>query len=211
MSGASKQKGLGKLKFYCQLCAKQCRDANGLKNHSDSDSHKAKLKLFESNPEKFKSEFSEQFQTYFMEVLREISRDEWYAATEVYKELVKDPDHIHLNATRWQDLTEFLNHISAEGIVRKRPRDRGGVEIQFVDKEREEKLSKQVRDEKRKLERLHERESEESEKRMRDALSVLATAAPVPGETSAPTELKRTDTTEKVKFSFNMKPLTLKR
>ena len=31
-----KAKGLQKLKFYCQMCQKQCRDANGFKCHLTS-------------------------------------------------------------------------------------------------------------------------------------------------------------------------------
>ena len=211
MSDSSKQKGLGKLKFYCQLCSKQCRDANGLKNHSDSDSHKAKQKLFESDPDKFISEFSEQFEAYFIDVFRDISRNDWYAAAEVYKEVVRDPDHVHLNATRWKDLTEFLNHLTEQGIVRKRPRERGGIEIQLIDREFEERVQRQNRDEKRKLERMSEKEIEESEKRMRSAIEVLETAGPLPAQKSAPTELQRSDATEKIKFSFSMKPTPLRR
>ena len=209
MSDQSKHKGLGKLKFYCQLCSKQCRDANGLNNHKDSESHKAKARLFEADPDKFISEFSEQFESYFIDVLQDISRGDWYAASEAYKEVVKDPDHVHLNATRWKDLTEFLNHLAEQGIVRKRPRDRGGIEIQLIDREREERHNKQLRDEKRKLERASEKETEESEKRMRSAIEVLETDGSLVKQPSAPTELQRTDSSEKIKFSF--KPMQLKR
>jgi len=34
-----KSKGLTKLKFYCPICQKGCRDANGFKCHSESESH----------------------------------------------------------------------------------------------------------------------------------------------------------------------------
>jgi DNA/RNA-binding protein KIN17 len=34
-----KAKGLQKLRWYCQMCAKQCRDENGFKCHVTSESH----------------------------------------------------------------------------------------------------------------------------------------------------------------------------
>ena len=208
MSDHQKRKGLGKLKFYCQLCSKQCRDANGLKNHSEAESHKAKQKLYLDDPDKFISEFSSQFQAYFLELLEEMARSDWIAAPEVYKEVVRDPDHVHLNSTRWKDLTDFLNCITEAGLIRKRPRERGGgPEIQYIDKDFEEKKKREKLDEKRKLERLAEKELEDSEKRMRIATEQQDSTKPV----SAPTELQRTDTSAKIKFSFGAKPLTLNR
>jgi hypothetical protein len=35
-----KAKGLQKLRWYCQLCQKQCRDENGFKCHQMSESHR---------------------------------------------------------------------------------------------------------------------------------------------------------------------------
>jgi DNA/RNA-binding protein KIN17 len=211
MSDLSKHRGLGKLKFYCQLCSKQCRDANGLKNHSDSESHKAKLELFRENPDKFVSEFSDQFEANFLEVLREISRNEWHSASEAYKEIVKDPDHVHLNATKWKDFTEFLGFITEKGLIRRRPRDRGGVEIQIVNKELEERSQRLLKDEKRRLERSIQREDEEIGKRLRNVMETSPPDEGVLKNVSSPTELQRTDPSAKIKFSFGMKPMNLKR
>ena len=44
-----KSRGLQKLKFYCQMCEKQCRDQNGLKQHATSESHMRQMKIFTSN------------------------------------------------------------------------------------------------------------------------------------------------------------------
>lgn len=35
-----KAKGLTKLRFYCQLCQKACRDENGFKCHQTSEGHR---------------------------------------------------------------------------------------------------------------------------------------------------------------------------
>jgi len=39
IANAIKAKGLQKLRWYCQLCQKQCRDENGFKCHQMSESH----------------------------------------------------------------------------------------------------------------------------------------------------------------------------
>ena len=45
--------GLGKLKHYCEICKKQCKDENGLKMHLTSAYH-AKMKAeYKENPQKF--------------------------------------------------------------------------------------------------------------------------------------------------------------
>ena len=211
MSDSSRHRGLGKLKFYCQLCSKQCRDANGLKNHSEAESHKAKAQLFRDDPEKFISEFSDQFQENFIDVLKDISRNGWFSATEVYKEIVKDPDHVHLNATRWKDFTEFLTFITEKGIIRRRPRERGGVEIQLIDKELEEKSGRMLNEEKRKWERMIQRDDEEIVKRLRNVVDTSALDESELKKASSPTELQRTDPSAKIKFTFGLKPTTLKR
>lgn len=44
-----KASGLQKLKFYCQICSKQCRDANGFKNHLQSKSHLGRISNLQSS------------------------------------------------------------------------------------------------------------------------------------------------------------------
>ena len=39
ISNRIKAKGLQKLRWYCEMCQKQCRDENGFKCHQTSDSH----------------------------------------------------------------------------------------------------------------------------------------------------------------------------
>lgn len=46
-----KAKGLQKLRWYCQMCNKQCRDENGFKCHQTSESHKRQMLVFGQAPE----------------------------------------------------------------------------------------------------------------------------------------------------------------
>ncbi len=45
-----KSKGMQKLRWYCQMCAKQCRDENGFKCHQTSETHMRNFQLFMDNP-----------------------------------------------------------------------------------------------------------------------------------------------------------------
>jgi len=65
-----KAKGLQKLRWYCQMCQKQCRDENGFKCHLMSESHQRQLLLVADNPEKFVDSFSMEFCDDFMDLLR---------------------------------------------------------------------------------------------------------------------------------------------
>lgn len=46
-----KAKGLCKLRWYCEMCVKQCRDENGFKCHQTSEGHLRQMRIFAENPE----------------------------------------------------------------------------------------------------------------------------------------------------------------
>lgn len=58
-----KAKGLQKLKFYCQMCQKQCRDANGFKCHKESEGHQRMMLLFAEDANKYVHDFSDEVRT----------------------------------------------------------------------------------------------------------------------------------------------------
>ena len=39
-------------------------------------------------------------------------------ANNLYQEYIRDKQHLHMNATRWVTLTEFVKHLGRAGIVR---------------------------------------------------------------------------------------------
>jgi DNA/RNA-binding protein KIN17 len=39
-------------------------------------------------------------------------------ANQVYQEYIADKNHLHMNATRWVTLTEFVKHLGRSGIAR---------------------------------------------------------------------------------------------
>ncbi|KAJ1924366.1 hypothetical protein IWQ60_005246 [Tieghemiomyces parasiticus] len=113
-----KAKGLQKLRFYCQMCEKQCRDANGFKCHCLSESHQRQMALFADDPSKYLETFSQTFQEEYVALLARRYNTQRVAANQVYQELIADRHHLHMNATKWDTLTDFVKHLGREGIAR---------------------------------------------------------------------------------------------
>ena len=68
IANAGKSKGMQKLRWYCQMCQKQCRDQNGFKCHLTSEAHQRQLLLFAENQGPYLREFSREFDSTFMQV-----------------------------------------------------------------------------------------------------------------------------------------------
>lgn len=70
LANKMKSKGLQKLRWYCQMCQKQCRDENGFKCHVTSESHQRQILLFADNAGRYLDEFSGEFCKGFLETLK---------------------------------------------------------------------------------------------------------------------------------------------
>ncbi|RHZ32472.1 hypothetical protein DYB37_004300, partial [Aphanomyces astaci] len=108
-------KGLQRLRWYCQVCEKQCRDENGFKAHTSSDSHQRQMLIVASNPTKFIQGYSEQFERSFLENLRRSHTTKRVSAHVVYNEYIRDKNHVHMNATRWTTLSGFVQYLGKTG------------------------------------------------------------------------------------------------
>ena len=53
LANKMKAKGLQKLRWYCQMCEKQCCDENGFKYHTMSENHQRQLQLFADSPKAY--------------------------------------------------------------------------------------------------------------------------------------------------------------
>ncbi|KAJ1962814.1 hypothetical protein IWQ62_003408 [Dispira parvispora] len=113
-----KAKGLQKLRWYCQMCQKQCRDANGFKCHCQSESHQRQMSLFAEDPQKYIEQFSTEFLDEYVQLLSRRYNTQRVAANQVYQELIADRHHLHMNATKWDSLTDFVKHLGRQGIAR---------------------------------------------------------------------------------------------
>lgn len=110
-----KAKGLQKLRWYCQMCQKQCRDENGFKCHTMSESHQRQLLLFADNAKKYMDEFSFDFSKEYLQILKRQFGTKRVSANRVYQEYISDRNHIHMNSTRWVTLTGFVKWLGKTG------------------------------------------------------------------------------------------------
>ncbi|XP_065870439.1 KIN17-like protein [Euphorbia lathyris] len=144
-----KAKGLQKLRWYCQMCQKQCRDENGFKCHCMSESHQRQMQIFGQNPHRIVEGYSEEFETGFLDLMRRSHRFSRVAATVIYNEYIHDRHHVHMNSTEWATLTEFIKYLGRTGKCKVEETPKGWF-ITYIDRDSEtlfkEKLkSKRIR------------------------------------------------------------------
>lgn len=155
-----KAKGLQKLRWYCQMCQKQCRDENGFKCHTMSESHQRQLLLFADNSKKMMDEFSYEFQKGFLDILRRQYGTKRVLANRVYQEYISDRNHLHMNATRWLSLTGFVKWLGKTGKCTVDETEKGWF-ITWIDNDPEtlamkEKKAKKIKMDKDDEERMFE-------------------------------------------------------
>jgi len=125
IANRQKQKGLQRLRWYCQMCSKQCRDENGFKCHLSSESHARQMALFGDAPAAVVDEFSKLFEEAWLDHMRRAHPTTRMRADVVYNELIQQRDHVHMNATRWHTLTEFVSHLGKSGLCKVDEDERG--------------------------------------------------------------------------------------
>ncbi|TWU77560.1 hypothetical protein ED733_007626 [Metarhizium rileyi] len=132
LSNKLKSKGLQRLRWYCQVCEKQCRDANGFKMHTQSESHVRQMLVVGEDPKKFINQFSDEFLKDFLQLLKTGHGEKQVHMNQFYQEYIANKEHIHMNATKWPSLTEFAKHLGREGICRVEETDKG-IHISWID------------------------------------------------------------------------------
>ena len=132
LSNKLKSKGLQRLRFWCEVCHKQCRDENGYKCHTMSESHVRQMQVVGLNANKVISDYSNDFQRNFLQQLRTAHGTKQIHLNRFYQEVIADKEHVHMNSTRWSSLTEFAKHLGREGLVRVEENDKG-LHISWID------------------------------------------------------------------------------
>ncbi|CAL9729883.1 hypothetical protein MOUN0_I01398 [Monosporozyma unispora] len=130
LSKQMKARGLQKLKFYCQVCKKQCRDENGFKSHIRSPFH---LKNISSVTQKDIDDYSQQFEDNFLLLLKSSHGEKWIEANKFYNEFIQDKDHIHMNATRFTSLNKFIQHLGKTGRIKIKLDEDKGTDVDNID------------------------------------------------------------------------------
>ncbi|CAH1784469.1 unnamed protein product [Owenia fusiformis] len=115
------------------MCQKQCRDENGFKCHLTSESHQRQLLLFADNPDEYIDTFSRDFKDGYCELLNRRFGSKRVQCNVVYQEYIHDKDHIHMNSTQWETLTEFVKWLGREGIAKVDETEKGWY-VQYIER-----------------------------------------------------------------------------
>eukprot|EP00915_Cephaloidophora_sp_WS-2016_P010960 GHVH01016115.1.p1 GENE.GHVH01016115.1~~GHVH01016115.1.p1 ORF type:complete len:214 (+),score=36.61 GHVH01016115.1:22-663(+) len=134
LANKMKSKGLQRLRWYCQMCQKQCRDENGFKCHRMSESHQQNMKKFANNESKYIKDYSREFEATFMRLMRTTYRKSKVKANSVYQAVIQDKEHIHMNATQWTSLNQFCHYLNEAQKVGLEITEKGPI-IWFLDHE----------------------------------------------------------------------------
>lgn len=196
-----KAKGLQKLRWYCQMCQKQCRDENGFKCHTMSESHQRQLLLFAENPDTYVDSFSKEFEEGYVELLRRRFGTKRIQANNVYQEYITDRDHVHMNSTQWETLTDFVQHLGKQGLCTVDNTEKGWF-VAYVDRDPETIRKMEAASAKEKL------EMDDEEKMARFIQRQVERAG---GDRKAAefTDLKRESEEEKVTFAVPLSKKTV--
>ncbi|XP_073145583.1 KIN17-like protein [Henckelia pumila] len=204
-----KAKGLQKLRWYCQMCQKQCRDENGFKCHCMSESHQRQMQVFGQNPTRIVGGYSEEFETTFLEHMKRSHRFSRIAATVVYNEYISDRHHVHMNSTQWATLTEFIKYLGRTGKCKVEETPKGWF-ITYIDRDSETLFKERMKNKRaradladeEKQEREIQRQIERAEQMMETVDSAAANGKNEEGGKSRMLEKNEEDADKKIKLSL---------
>uniref|UniRef100_A0A7N0RBU3 KIN17-like protein n=1 Tax=Kalanchoe fedtschenkoi TaxID=63787 RepID=A0A7N0RBU3_KALFE len=201
-----KAKGLQKLRWYCQMCQKQCRDENGFKCHCMSESHQRQMEVFGQNPNRIVDGYSEEFESDFMEHIKRSHRFSRVAATVVYNEYINDRHHIHMNSTQWTTLTEFVKYLGRTGKCKVEETPKGWF-MTYIDRDSETLFKERLKNKRLKSDIVEEEKMErEIQKQIQKAEQSLPLVDSKVSE-SAPAELKKPEDGAKIAFALGSSSL----
>ncbi|XP_044270039.1 DNA/RNA-binding protein KIN17 [Tribolium madens] len=196
-----KAKGLQKLRWYCQMCQKQCRDENGFKCHTMSESHQRQLLLFADNSKRIIDDFSYEFAKEYLQILRRQFGTKRVNANRVYQEYISDRNHLHMNATRWVTLTGFVKWLGRTGKCLVDETEKGWF-ITYVDRDPETIAREEKKNKKMKMDK-------DDEERTLEFVQKQVQLAQERGQTKNEpvyTELVRENEEEKLKLDLKLEP-----
>ncbi|KAJ5771887.1 hypothetical protein N7520_002416 [Penicillium odoratum] len=201
-----KAKGLGRLRWYCQACERQMRDANGFKCHITSESHVRQMLILGENAPKAISDFSQQFTDNFVNCLRTQHGEKKVHINHFYNTIIADREHIHMNSTRFTSLTQFAQYLGKNGICRVEETEKG-LFVSWIDNSPEtlrkrEAIQKKEREEKNDEQREQKMILEQVE-RARNAAKDMKSSAE---EEDADAKLLHREDGEKLTLNLGLGP-----
>lgn len=124
-----------------------------------SESHQRQLLLFAENSSKYMDEFSGEFNREYINTLKRRFGTKRVHANVVYQEYISDRNHIHMNATRWLTLTDYVKYLGRMGICIVDETEKGWF-VTYIDRD-PETLKRQAEAEKKKKLDLDDRQRQQ--------------------------------------------------
>jgi DNA/RNA-binding protein KIN17 len=84
------------------------------------------MQMVGSNPQKYIQQYSNDFKRDFVQLLRTSHGEKSVHINRFYQNYIANKEHVHLNSTRWQSLTEFAKFAARENICRVTEEDDNG-------------------------------------------------------------------------------------
>ena len=155
------------------------------------------VRVFAESPEAFVDFYSKEFLDAFMEELRRKSENVRSKATSIWKAVIQERHHIHLNATRWLTLTEFVKHIGKEGLADVDCDEEGKWHVRYINRDPAVEERKKALEHKEKMDQDGaERAARMVDKQIKEAQKALKAKGLAPSAQSveqASQELRRED------------------
>jgi DNA/RNA-binding protein KIN17 len=119
------------------------------------------MKIFCSNSKGMLDSFSSEFEQSYLETLYRRHRTKMMNANNVYQELIQDKEHVHMNATKWTTLTDFVQYLGKTGKCIVEETERGWY-VTYIERDptilaQKENYQRRVDAEKREEEKLAKR------------------------------------------------------
>jgi DNA/RNA-binding protein KIN17 len=162
------------------------------------------MMLVSENQASFLKQFSDEFVKDFVSLLKTSHGEKMVNANHFYNEYIADKNHLHMNATRWNSLTEFVKYLGREGICRVEEADKG-LQIAHIDSSPEAVKRREMLRRKALQEQGHEKLDE---KQIQAQIKRAQAAKKEEDEIDEEHRQLKRDEGEKIKLSFGSKPAT---
>lgn len=90
-----------------------------------SETHLRQMKLFSENANTILKRKSAEFEACYLEHLRLRHANTLVNANNVYQQLIRDKTHVHMNATMWATLSDFVQYLGRTGKCQVQETERG--------------------------------------------------------------------------------------
>lgn len=141
------------------------------------------------DPRKYIEQFSREFHHDFVQLLRVAHGEKYINANRFYQSYIANKEHVHMNATKWPSLTEYVKYLGREGICHVKEDEKDGLMIAWRDlspeavrrreavREAEMLESRNEAGEDRMMKKMAARAKEEAERKAKLAEARAAAAA----------------------------------